>query len=181
MIGESLAAVEVVEKLKAPVAVRVPHHAIALRADYNDVHDALKSRPLLRPHRIVAQKRNGINKTGRSMTSRSMVRSAKQAAFAVLAAVALTAPLAADAQQRARAPHSSVEADDERPSPNQTRPLPEIVARVQATPPYSQMDYIGVAGFEMRSMVYVLRFLDGRQVVVVHVDARSGRIVRRAP
>ena len=110
-----------------------------------------------------------------------MVRSTKRAAFAALAAVALTAPLVADAQQRSRMPRSPVEAGDERPSQGQTRPLPEIVARVQATPPYSQMDYIGVAGFETRTMIYVLRFLDGRQVVVVHVDARSGRIVRRAP
>lgn len=110
-----------------------------------------------------------------------MVKGAKRAVFSVLAAVALTAPLAADAQQRARTQRPPNEAGDERPSPHQTRPLPEIVANVQATPPYDQMDYIGVAGFEMRSMVYVLRFLDGRQVVVVHVDARSGRIVRRAP
>lgn len=181
MIGASLAAAQNIEKLKAMGFARVPNHATALRATYNDVHDALKARPLLRPHRIVAHKRFGISKTGRSMSAGNLVRSAKQAAVAVLAAAALTAPLAADAQQRARAPRSSVEAEDERPSPNQTRPLPEIVARVQATPPYNQMDYIGVAGFEMRSMVYVLRFLDGRQVVVVHVDARSGRIVRRAP
>lgn len=110
-----------------------------------------------------------------------MVRSANRAAIAVLAAAALTAPTLADAQQRVRPQRPAAEADDDRPSPNQTRPLPEIVASVQATPPYNQMDYIGVAGFEMRSMIYVLRFLDGRQVVVVHVDARSGRIVRRAP
>jgi hypothetical protein len=71
--------------------------------------------------------------------------------------------------------------DDDRPSPHQTRPLPEIVAHVQGTPPYNDMDYIGVAGFQTRTMIYVLRFLDGRQVVVVHVDARSGRIVGRAP
>lgn len=70
---------------------------------------------------------------------------------------------------------------EQRPDPSQTRPLPEIVARVQATPPYNTMDYIGVAGFQVRRMIYVLRFIDGRQVVVVHVDARSGRIVSRAP
>ena len=115
------------------------------------------------------------------MIAVTMVGSAKRAAFAALAAVTLTVPLAADAQQRPRAQRPAVEAGDERPSSNQTRPLPEIVASVQAVPPYNQMDYIGVAGFEMRSMVYVLRFLDGRQVVVVHVDARSGRIVRRNP
>lgn len=85
----------------------------------------------------------------------------------------------ADAQVRERPPR--LDRNDVRPLPNQTRPLPEIVAQVQATPPYSSMDYIGLAGFESRSLVYVLRFLDGRQVVVVHVDARSGRILSRTP
>lgn len=80
--------------------------------------------------------------------------------------------------QRTQMPHPD---SDERPVPSQTRPLPEIVARVQSTPPYNTMDYIGVAGFQVRQMIYVLRFIDGRQVVVVHVDARSGRIVSRAP
>jgi len=76
---------------------------------------------------------------------------------------------------------SSFDSPNRRPQPNQTRPLPEIVANVQATPPYNQMDYIGVAGFEMRSMTYQLRFINGRQVVVVIVDARSGRIIGREP
>lgn len=100
----------------------------------------------------------------------------------VAAAMALSfagTPVGADAQIRERLPR--VERPDVRPLPNQTRPLPEIVAQVQATPPYNSMDYIGLAGFESRSLVYVLRFLDGRQVVVVHVDARSGRILSRAP
>ncbi len=102
----------------------------------------------------------------------------------VLVSVALvastaSASTAADAQARSRSPR--VDQSEERPAPNQTRPLPEIVARVQSIPPFSGMDYIGVAGFETRNMVYVLRFLDGRQVVVVHVDARSGRILGRTP
>ena len=103
---------------------------------------------------------------------------------AALLALAMT-PVAASAQARSRVPSlpppSGSSEDDDRPQPHQTRPLPDIVARVQATPPYNGMDYIGVAGFETRSMIYVLRFLDGRQVVVVHVDARSGRIVGRVP
>lgn len=91
-------------------------------------------------------------------------------------------PVDASAQSRPpRAAREQTAPADIRPTPNQTRPLPEIVANVQATPPYSRMDYIGVAGFEMRTMVYVLRFLDGRQVVVVHVDARTGRILGRGP
>lgn len=108
----------------------------------------------------------------------------KVALGAALTALALT-PVAASAQSRHRQPvlppPSGSSEDDERPQPHQTRPLPDIVARVQSTPPYNGMDYIGVAGFETRSMIYVLRFLDGRQVVVVHVDARSGRIVGRIP
>lgn len=100
-------------------------------------------------------------------------------AGAFLASAMLAASVQADAQVRSRAPR--VAQDDDRPQPNQTRPLPEIVARVQATPPYSGMDYIGLSGFEARTMVYVLRFLDGRQVVIVHVDARSGRILGRTP
>mgnify|MGYP006915170730 CR=1 FL=1 len=89
---------------------------------------------------------------------------------------------AADAQAQSR--HGrGVKSDEQdfRPAPNQTRPLPEIVASVQSVPPYNDMDYIGVAGFEVQSMSYVLRFLDGRQVVAVRVDARSGRILRRVP
>lgn len=113
---------------------------------------------------------------------RVWIEGGKLALLAALACLVLV-PDSASAQSRHRAPPpSSGSADeDDRPQPHQTRPLPDIVARVQSTPPYNDMDYIGVAGFEMRSMVYVLRFLDGRQVVVVHVDARSGRIVGRAP
>lgn len=67
--------------------------------------------------------------------------------------------------------------DNERPDPRQTRPLPEIVAQVQSRSPYDAMDYIGVAGFDTHSLIYILRFLDGRQVIVVRVDGRSGRII----
>ncbi len=96
-----------------------------------------------------------------------------------LATSLLAQPAAADAQSRSRAPRS--DQSQGRPLPNQTRPLPEIVAQVQSTPPYSGMDYIGLSGFESRTMVYMLRFLDGRQVVIVQVDARSGRILGRTP
>lgn len=83
------------------------------------------------------------------------------------------------AQSRTQPSRATPPPDNDRPVPNETRPLPEIVARVQATPPYSNMDYIGVESFQVRQRVYVLRFIDGRQVVVVHVDARSGRIIGR--
>lgn len=99
-----------------------------------------------------------------------------RAALAILVPASLLAtPIAAQ-----RAP-SRPASEDVRPEPLQTRPLPEIIARVQATPPYNNMDYIGVAGFETRQMIYVLRFINGRQVVVVHVDARSGRILGSRP
>lgn len=95
--------------------------------------------------------------------------------------IALSAVVAtpAVAQSRSQPPRPNVQADSDRPVPNETRPLPEIVARVQATPPYNGMDYIGVESFQVRQRIYVLRFIDGRQVVVVHVDARSGRIIGR--
>jgi hypothetical protein len=105
-------------------------------------------------------------------------RKGRAAAVAVLAALSLAAPTLADAQQRSRAPRAEQGDMEDRPPPQATRPLPELVARVQSTPPYDAMDYIGVAGFETRTMVYVLRFLDGRQVIVVRVDARTGRIIR---
>lgn len=107
-----------------------------------------------------------------------MWRKGRATALTVLAAFALVAPTLADAQQRSRAARAEQGDMEDRPPPQATRPLPELVARVQATPPYDAMDYIGVAGFETRTMVYVLRFLDGRQVVVVRVDARTGRIIR---
>lgn len=115
------------------------------------------------------------------MTLSGIGRKAGQ--FGILAALslALLAPVATSAQQRPMPQRAMPDDDDQRPSPNETRPLPDIVARVQSTPPYNAMDYIGVAGFETRTMVYVLRFLDGRQVVVVRVDARSGRIIGRGP
>ena len=123
-----------------------------------------------------------MNGSWNRMKGGRVARSAMLVAF--LAAVAAVHPADALAQGRVRAqpPVASGSVDnDDRPQRNQTRPLPDIVARVQATPPFSSMDYIGVAGFETRSMVYILRFLDGRQVVVVHVDARSGRIIGRQP
>ncbi len=102
-------------------------------------------------------------------------------ALSSVLSLALTIAEPVSARQRSTVPRVVPEQNEDRPSPNETRPLPDIVARVQATPPYNAMDYIGVAGFENRTMIYVLRFLDGRQVVVVRVDARSGRIVGRGP
>jgi hypothetical protein len=107
-------------------------------------------------------------------------KTARFSAF-LLAVSLLAAPALDAAEAQSRSNRSTMATNAGRPSAAQTRPLPEIVARVQATPPYRSMDYIGVAGFEERQMIYILRFIDGRQVVVVHVDARSGRILGRRP
>lgn len=71
--------------------------------------------------------------------------------------------------------------DMDRPAPRMGRPFPEILASVRSQPPYDEMEYIGVAGFEMRRQIYVLRFIDARSLVVVLVDARTGRVVGRQP
>ena len=43
------------------------------------------------------------------------------------------------------------------------------------------MTYLGGPQFDARQMVYSLKFMDGSRVVVVYVDARTGRIVGRKP
>jgi hypothetical protein len=58
-------------------------------------------------------------------------------------------------------------------------PLPQIVAGLQSMEPYRTMRYIGIERFDPRTGVYALRFLSGRQIVVVHVDGRTGRILNR--
>ena len=58
-------------------------------------------------------------------------------------------------------------------------PLPQIVAGLQAMEPYRDMRYIGIERFDPRTGIYTLRFLDGRQIVVVQVDGRTGRILSR--
>ncbi len=58
-------------------------------------------------------------------------------------------------------------------------PLPRLVAMVQARPEFRGMKYIGGPQFDPARLRYALRFMDGDQVVVVHVDARTGRILAR--
>jgi hypothetical protein len=41
--------------------------------------------------------------------------------------------------------------------------------------------YLGGPQFDARSMRYGLKFLDGNKVIVVFVDARTGKIVGRQP
>lgn len=63
----------------------------------------------------------------------------------------------------------------------QVIPLNRLVADVRARPPYNGMTYLGGPQFNSGRMIYALKFMDGSQVVIVYVDARTGRIVGRKP
>lgn len=63
----------------------------------------------------------------------------------------------------------------------QVVPLNKLIADVRSRPPYRDMDYLGGLQFDSQQMIYALKFMDGSQVVIVYVDARTGRIVGRKP
>ena len=63
----------------------------------------------------------------------------------------------------------------------QVVPLGKLIADVRSRPPYRDMTYLGGPQFDKQRMIYALKFMDGSQVVVVYVDARTGRIVGRKP
>jgi uncharacterized membrane protein YkoI len=63
----------------------------------------------------------------------------------------------------------------------QVIPLNRLIAEVRSRAPYSEMTYLGGPQFDAGRMIYALKFMDGSQVVVVYVDARTGRIVGRTP
>lgn len=63
----------------------------------------------------------------------------------------------------------------------QVIPLNKLIAEVRSRPPYNDMNYLGGPQFDADRMIYALKFMDGSQVVVVYVDARTGRIVGRKP
>ena len=56
-----------------------------------------------------------------------------------------------------------------------------LIAEVRSRAPYSDMTYLGGPQFDAGRMIYALKFMNGSQVVVVFVDARTGRIVGRKP
>src|SRR3546814_4079 len=58
-------------------------------------------------------------------------------------------------------------------------PLGKLIAGVRSHPPYNGMTYLGAPRFIADRMVYALTFMDGSQVVLVYVDARTGRLVGR--
>lgn len=63
----------------------------------------------------------------------------------------------------------------------QVMPLNRLVAEVRSRPPYNGMTYLGGPQYDSRRMIYTLKFMDGSRVVMVYVDARSGRVVGRNP
>jgi len=63
----------------------------------------------------------------------------------------------------------------------QVVPLNRLIADVRSRAPYSEMEYLGGPQFDAGRMIYALKFMDGRQLVIVYVDARTGRIVGRKP
>jgi uncharacterized membrane protein YkoI len=63
----------------------------------------------------------------------------------------------------------------------QVIPLGKLIAEVRSRAPNSDMTYLGGPQFDARRMIYALKFMDGSQVVIVYVDARTGRIVGRRP
>ena len=63
----------------------------------------------------------------------------------------------------------------------QVIPLNKLIADVRSRGPYSEMTYLGGPQFDAGRMIYALKFMDGSQVIVVYVDARTGRIVGRKP
>jgi hypothetical protein len=55
--------------------------------------------------------------------------------------------------------------------------LASIVANVQRQPQFRTLTFLGGADYNERSKTYRLKFMDGKRVVFVDVDARSGRIL----
>jgi hypothetical protein len=63
----------------------------------------------------------------------------------------------------------------------QVVPLNRLIADVRSRAPFSGMTYLGGPQFDADRLIYALKFMDGSQVVVVYVDARTGRIIGRKP
>jgi uncharacterized iron-regulated membrane protein len=96
--------------------------------------------------------------------------------FSLISALLLTAAMPAAA--RGNRDQDSLR---EAAAQGQVIPLNRLVADVRARAPYSAMTYLGGPQFDAGRMIYALKFMDGSQVVVVYVDARTGRIVGRKP
>jgi hypothetical protein len=55
--------------------------------------------------------------------------------------------------------------------------LASIVAAVQRQPQFRNLTFLGGAEFNERTKSYRLKFMDGKRVVFVDVDARTGKIL----
>lgn len=88
----------------------------------------------------------------------------------ILAALLAAAPVGARDDQQAASARAAAEQ-------GQVLPLGRLVALVQARAPYRDMVYLGGPKFDERTMRYSLKFLDGSRVIIVIVDARTGRVV----
>ena len=113
---------------------------------------------------------------GHSMRRWHMPRMIRHSLLAgVLSCLVLTAaPAAARDDREAESARAAAEQ-------GQVLPLGRLVAMVQARSPYRDMVYLGGPKFDERTMRYGLKFLDGNKVIVVFVDARTGKIVGRQP
>lgn len=80
--------------------------------------------------------------------------------------------------QTSRADQASMRKEIQR---GELRKLSVIIDDVQSIQPYKSMDYLGGVEFDSAKFVYRLKFMDGRRVVFVYVDARTGRIIGRSP
>jgi hypothetical protein len=90
-------------------------------------------------------------------------------ALTMTALLAATPVVARDDQEAASARAAAEQ--------GQVLPLGRLVALVQARAPYRDMVYLGGPKFDERAMRYSLKFLDGSRVIIVFVDARTGRVV----
>lgn len=104
---------------------------------------------------------------------KSAFRGLSWAAFIGL--VLITTPAVA---QTSRADQASIRKEMQR---GELRKLNVIIDDVQSIQPYKSMDYLGGVEFDSTKFVYRLKFMDGKRVVFVYVDARTGRIIGRSP
>lgn len=94
--------------------------------------------------------------------------------IAAFAASAVASPLHARDDREAESARAAAEQ-------GQVLPLGRLVAMIQARAPYRNMTYLGGPQYDERNMRYGLKFLDGNKVIVVFVDARTGKVVGRQP
>lgn len=109
------------------------------------------------------------------LTKRPALRALGLAALVGL--MTATAPSIAYAQT-SRADQASIRKEIQR---GELRKLSVIIDDVQSVQPYKSMDYLGGVEFDSTKFIYRLKFMDGRRVVFVYVDARTGRIIGRSP